>query len=1200
MAARKWLIRSVFPLLILTAVGGGLWIYSYMKPAYVRQQIIRYLETEFPELQVEVGSAYLRLFGGISVSDLRLTRKDDPSGTPFLIVPHAMLVHDKEAFQRGEILLRKVELTEPRLRLERFASGKWNIEDLFRSGKQNKVPPTMIVKNASLTFIDQRIGKEVLLEVNETDLTILNDPKTIFTTEVQVKKSSLGGFTLQGRLDTEAGDWFASLDFKSIPFEKELTRIAMLVSPEAAKQLQTVQGTGSVQLKVHHQADQPNPLTYDLRVELFQCRVNHPDLPIELEDLNLKARCDNGHLIIEKATARSGQAMMTLSLDLPWKQANIECPSLKGPRSTVLHRDPWSGRVEGTSPSRINPLLGQTMFEHLHLLRHESPCNLPLPPKGRLQPVESSELIQELESRLRKLDVSITNLPLNRELFRRLPPKIQSIQKLFQPEGAISLSLEFRREGDRWRKNLTVRPEGFTARYEDYPYPVSNIRGKLDQVFSPDQPDQLTVDLTGLAAGKMITIKGHVIGDEPDIDIDLKIKADGLPLDDEELIKNLPKPYPQIVRRMHAVGRGDLSISIKQNAEVRRLYGPEEFDNEFYLNVFEGKFNYEEFPYPLEKMQGTLYIRTQPLHPTRLPPSPGITNPPAVAAPDVSFIELRNFVASHQGAKLKFSGKKEPTTGGTFLTMQVEANGLDFDRDLLQAMMRFQLDSVLRTFSPRGKMNCILQAKLFQRMDSIRPHDSVSDPDEELELNLAFAGAAIQPIFFPYLLTNVAGQLSYAKNRVEVFDLSARHRDSLMNLGRTEVILRQGGGFWADIRDLHITPLSFDADLFAALPPGLRGACQSLEFKGPISLSATRMVIDEQAGPPRPRMLPTPDPTPTLARGYRPEGNTLQPDPVPYSSSGESTRSKEGLTYLPTVYWDGKLTFTNASMTTGVPWENLTGSIASRGLFEADKLGRVIANLSFDQGRIAKQPVQDLVVRFVVDPQQPDIVKIPLIRGSLYGGEIGGEARLVLQNPLRYDLKLNATRIRLEEVAKQQKLGPKVQLEGLATAQLFLQNPVDEKTKQPIFQGGGSIDVPSGKLLNLPHMLDLLKVFKGKPPDETAFEEAKILFRIRGNRVMIGQLDLMGNAISLGGQGEMNIDGSNMNLEFYTVWTRVNNLLAPPLNDVTAAFSKALFKVLVKGDLGGKTEIKKEPVPFLYEPAKRVLDRVKPVGTGGK
>jgi hypothetical protein len=484
-------------------------------------------------------------------------------------------------------------------------------------------------------------------------------------------------------------------------------------------------------------------------------------------------------------------------------------------------------------------------------------------------------------------------------------------------------------------------------------------------------------------------------------------------------------------------------------------------------------------------------------------------------------------------------------------------------------------------------MHCVLQAKLFQRGDLLQAQMAKFDPAEDLEVNFAFAGASIQPTFFPVLLNEVMGQLSYNKSRVELFDFTARRGDAQVSIAKSEILLRPNGGHWSDVRDLSVTPLVLDAELLAALSPGLRQAIQSLELKGGMSLHATRLVIDDPHES-RPRNLPAPEPVPTFVRGYRPEGNSEVPI---YGMNANSSANPN--VARPTIYWDGKIVLNKASLVAGVPCENLSGCFATRGLFENGQLGRVLANLSLDQSRIARQPVQEVVARFEMSPQEPNVVKVPMIRGSLYGGEVGGEARLVLQEPFRFDLKLNATRIKLEEVARSQRISQNTQLEGLATAQVYLQNAPDEKTGKPILQGGGSIDVPSGKLLNLPHILDLLKVVKGKPPDETFFDEAKILFRIRGNRVVIGQLDLMGNAISLGGEGEVNLDGSNMNLEFYTVWTRVNNLLTPALNDVTALFSKAFFKVTVKGELGGKTEVKKEAVPVLIDPLRRVLERMR-------
>jgi hypothetical protein len=64
-------------------------------------------------------------------------------------------------------------------------------------------------------------------------------------------------------------------------------------------------------------------------------------------------------------------------------------------------------------------------------------------------------------------------------------------------------------------------------------------------------------------------------------------------------------------------------------------------------------------------------------------------------------------------------------------------------------------------------------------------------------------------------------------------------------------------------------------------------------------------------------------------------------------------------------------------------------------------------------------------------------------------------------------------------------------------------------------------------------------------------------------------------------------------MEFYTVWSRLNHLLPEALTDLTAGVSKQLFKFVVRGKANGPFEFKKEPVPFVVEPLRRVMARVK-------
>jgi hypothetical protein len=386
------------------------------------------------------------------------------------------------------------------------------------------------------------------------------------------------------------------------------------------------------------------------------------------------------------------------------------------------------------------------------------------------------------------------------------------------------------------------------------------------------------------------------------------------------------------------------------------------------------------------------------------------------------------------------------------------------------------------------------------------------------------------------------------------------------------VLLPPTGGFWADLYDLKVNPVIIDREFLAALPKGIRSACEGMELQGSIAIHAKRMVVDDQ--PKRQAAAQVVSTQPPMRQvSVRPAINSERKS-------------------LPTVYWDGNIVLQNATMKTGVSWDGIHGQFSSRGIYTGERLGRVVGNLTFDRARVLKQPVENLSARLDVDPAKPDVIAIPWLNAKLYGGEVGGEARLELGTPLRFDISLNGSRLKLEEFARVNHLGPKTEIQGLATAQFSLSNPIDPATRQPLLQGSGSIDVPNGRMLDLPIMLDVIKLARLRPMDHTAFEEAHAVFRIRGDRVKVGQLDLLGNAVSLGGDGEMNLDGSKAQFEFYTVWTNIRNMLGGG-GDVASRISGNLFRIRVAGDLGGDQppRVTQEALPGIVDPIRRLLGR---------
>src|SRR6185369_2278213 len=97
---------------------------------------------------------------------------------------------------------------------------------------------------------------------------------------------------------------------------------------------------------------------------------------------------------------------------------------------------------------------------------------------------------------------------------------------------------------------------------------------------------------------------------------------------------------------------------------------------------------------------------------------------------------------------------------------------------------------------------------------------------------------------------------------------------------------------------------------------------------------------------------------------------------------------------------------------------------------------------------------------------------------------------------------------------------------------------------------------------------------KGRPPDGTFFEEAFARFKVEGQVVRFDELDLVGNLVSLTGEGEMKLDGSGVKLDIYPILSRFVQALPGPIRDVPTTIGRNLYKIEMTGDLGGKLNLR--------------------------
>jgi hypothetical protein len=485
--------------------------------------------------------------------------------------------------------------------------------------------------------------------------------------------------------------------------------------------------------------------------------------------------------------------------------------------------------------------------------------------------------------------------------------------------------------------------------------------------------------------------------------------------------------------------------------------------------------------------------------------------------------EFREFRGSHKGGEFRVQGSSQPTPAGDRLDIEVRGSNALLDPEL-ESALDAEMKKAWKMFTPGGRMDFVAQV---ERLPGERP---------DIKLAVTARGCTIRPSFFPYGLTELTGSIRYAQRWVYLNDLRARHGESQISLGEGKVYLHPTGGVWAKLTDLRGSPLLPDQEFHLALPAVLQKLYTAIQLKSPVALR-TQVVINTppEAGSP------------------------------------------------PAIYWDGEVRLRRASLQLGLQVEQVTGLVACRGLHNGRQLEDVVGNILLEEASLLNQPFHKIHSLIEVKKEAPEILILPGLRAHLFGGQVYGPIRVELGPILRYELNLTASQIKLEEFGRHN-LGPNAQVSGLAMARLFL---AGQGPGLSGLEGRGSIDVPNGKMYNLPPLLQLLKVLGLHPPDRTAFEEAHATFTIRGPRVQVSQVDLLGNAISLSGKGEMNLDGSDVSLDFYAVWSRVMQVLPPVIDKIPPAISKNLLKIKMRGRLED-VKCTKEPVPVLADSLREI------------
>jgi hypothetical protein len=1161
---RCWVIRGLI-LAALAGVAAGGWVaHDWVGPDRVRAALVVTLSDQFQDVDVQVGSARLRLFGGISVTDLKLTRRGEDR--PFFEVPSAVIYHDKERLGRGELVVRKVEFDGPTVRLDRRPDGTWNVAGLSKPSPPDRPVPTLVVRNATVLLTDRRPGGLPPVALLGAKLNLLNDPVLLLKVEAQFTAApgATGPAPVEGglavpvgvsaRFNRASGVVQAHVEVPDLAVGPDVAAALDRLHPGLAEHLERFTARVGVKADLTLNPEPGKPPRYDVLVQVRDGRWENENLPWPVEHLTAQVQARDGKVTVTNGAARLGKAAVVFDLET---RAAVE-PASDPPAGPRVHTAGYTvvGAAQSAAPAR------------------------------RPEPVDDP--LASLEEKLDRFDVTVRDLALDDELLAHLPagakPVAEKLRRMFSPVGAADLKFQFTRTGPRWERTVEFRPNRLAVAYEKFRYPVQDLDGWVRKVSTSDGADEFRVQVTGTAGGRRVEITGRVGTESPDPLIDLKIAGTDVPID-ERLVAAMPPQYAAAVGKLRTVARADFVALIRQPPGVNRC------ENTFDVRVYDGSVNYTHFPYPLSRVRGRLVVNVVGVNPAR----------PAGPGPVADTVRLYEFEAAHADGRLWLpTGGIDPVPGTNDrrFTLRVQGENCPVDADLRAAASALKVDGAWDTFAPRGRVTFGADVEITDRHrpdppDPLQvaalPGEPPFDPAADLRLTINFKGLSITPAFLPYALHDLSGVLRYQGGKVDLARFAARHGQSHFAMEAAEVRFGAGGEVWANLGGATLRPLVPDPDLLTALPGRLRSGFEALKLSGPMELNVKHLVVKVPPGT-VPKTAPV---VAAVARGQAPAPVVLPPGSLSPPVDPD-----------PIIYWNAELKLIGASLDTGLDWRDVHGAVASVGLYDSTRFGSVLGNAWFDRATIANQPVTAAKLTFRIRPQEPDprrpgrfappVVEFPDLTGTLYQGTVGGEARVVLDEQTRYRVWLTASGVRLDELARECKLANGAELRGLAQGKLLLENAPDPKTGQLVSTGAGQVDVPNGRMYNLPVLLPLLKLLKLQAPDQTAFEEAHAVFDLKGDRVRVSQLDLIGTAVSLGGSGELDTAFEDVRFEFYTIWSQaLKRWLTTPVGDVTSLLSGSLFKIEMVRQRNGEMTYQPHMLPVVTDPVRAVAERLR-------
>ncbi len=758
-----------------------------------------------------------------------------------------------------------------------------------------------------------------------------------------------------------------------------------------------------------------------------------------------------------------------------------------------------------------------------------------------------------------------------------------------------------------WAFQIDAQLEG--GRWEDpsLPYPLSDLKAQVH--FSPQG---VRIDhCTARNGPSQIWLSGERNGYGPESELSVKLMGRRLILDERwSRVEGLPREWRDQWAKFLPSGEMDLDLEAQ--------YGPQGWrPNRLISRLRNLAFSYYQFPYRLERAEGSIELRDE---------------------------QLRLSLKAHsQGEEVRLVGSWDQPTQGGPARLKVTADRLPLDQKLFDALPE-EVRGVITALHPRGSF----------RFDAQVQHGAGTwDAPSRYELTIGLDRCQVQYDRFAYPLSDVRGTIRVAdglwtfdrisgtndtghvecNGRLEptsegwllVLALAGQNvpideelRDSLSDPRLREmwnqVQPRGAVNFrsqvsWLSARpDVHlwarvwpiaektsIEPVWFPYRLenlggefffqdrhvdFEGLtashgPTRLVAASGDCDLRtdGSWQVDIERLVIE--------RLEADRD----LAQALSPATREMvrQLDPRGWVNLEGQVRLERGPgTADPvTSSWRLQADLQDGQLTMSVPVNNLHGGVQLSGRYDGTQID-CLGELAIDSAMVRNAQLVNLrgPVRLADSRLLLGAAAVPASNGvparhltaEVCGGMAYGDGLVVLSDPMEYRLDAALASADLARCAREL-AGSQTPLAGKLSGQIHLTGRGSEAYTR---SGYGNLQLREANIYDSPLMVRLLSVASVRQPDRSAFTDSDVDFRVAGEHVYFDQIQFKGDVVSLRGRGEMNAS-TDLNLDFFAMVGR-EPLNLPIVGGVLRGASQQFMQIHVRGKLSDP-QVTKETLP---------------------